>query len=203
MQLIKLELEGFGKFATKKTINFKEGINFIGGLNEVGKSTIIEAILASIFKFTTREIEPFFCWKNADICETALTYKTDNGKTFRITTDHKNNKRKLVKITKRKNKEIASVNKNISPYLKKHFGFDDKKVFENTAFIRQSQMTILENHAIKNKIKDMIEEVFAGRAKASATKALSKIKKITKDSSKEIDILEDEQRDLKEKLKNA
>jgi len=37
VQLIKLDLEGFGKFDKEKTILFKEGINFITGLNEVGK----------------------------------------------------------------------------------------------------------------------------------------------------------------------
>ncbi len=203
MELIKLELEGFGKFAKKKTINFKKGINFIGGLNEAGKSTILEAIMASIFKFNKREIEPFFCWNNNHICKVALTYKTDKGEIFRITSDYKNNRRRLEKITKSGSKEISSVDKNISPYLKEHFGFDDKKVFENTAFIRQSQMAILEDRTVKNKIKDMIEEVFAGRAKASATKATQKIKKYSKDASKEIEKLKEEKLELKDKLEHA
>lgn len=196
-------MEGFGKFDKEKIINFNSGINFITGLNEVGKSTILEAIMASIFRYTKTQIEPFFCWKNKDTCRAALTYKTDKGKTFRIISDYKSEKRRLEKIEKSKAKEIATMNKNIDPYVKEHFGFDDKKVFENTAFIRQSQMAILEDNSVKNKIKDMIEEVFAGRSEASATKALQKIKKISKDSSKEIDILEDKQRELKDKLKSA
>ena len=203
VQLIKLEVEGFGKFDKEKVISFGNGINFITGLNEVGKSTILEAILASIFKYTKSQIGPFFSWKNKNICRTALTYKTDKDGTFRIISDYKSGKRRLEKIEKTKTKEIAAVDKNIDPYLKEHFGFDDKKAFENTAFIRQSQMAILEDNSVRNKIKDMIEEVFAGRSEASATKALSKIKKIAKDSSKEIDILEEEQRELKEKLKSA
>jgi len=203
VQLIKLEIEGFGKFDKEKVINFDTGINFITGLNEVGKSTILEAIMASIFKYTKSQIEPFVSWKNKDVCRTALTYKTDKWGTFRIISDYKSGKRGLEKIEKNKAKEIAAVDKNIDPYLKEHFGFDDKKVFENTAFIRQSQMAILEDNSVRNKIKDMIEEVFAGRSEASATKALSKIKKIAKDSTKEIDISEKEQRELKEKLKSA
>jgi len=203
VQLIKLEIEGFGKFDKEKIINFEEGINFITGLNEAGKSTILEAIMASIFKYTKTQIEQFYCWNNSNVCRTALTYKIDKGDTFRIISDYKSGKRRLEKLEKSKVKEIATVDKNIDPYLKEHFGFDDKKVFENTAFIRQSQMAILEDNSVRNKIKDMIEEVFAGRSEASATKSLSKIKKISKDSSKEIDILEDEQRELKDKLKSA
>ena len=203
VQLIKLEIEGFGKFDKGKVINFDNGINFITGLNEAGKSTIIEAIMASIFKYTKTQIEPFLSWKNKDICRTTLTYKIDKGDVFGIISDYKSGKRRLERLEKGKVKEIATVDKNIDPYLKEHFGFDDKKVFENTAFIRQSQMAILEDNSVRNKIKDMIEEVFAGRSEASATKALSKIKKIAKDSSKEIDMLEDGKRELKEKLKSA
>ncbi|GEM_PF-5249763 len=203
VHLIKLEIEGFGKFDKEKTINFGSGINFITGLNESGKSTILEAIMASIFKYTKTQIDPFFCWKNNNICRTGLTYQTDKGDIFRIIADHKSGRRRLEKIDKNKPKEIATIDKNIEPYLKEHFGFDDKKVFENTAFIRQSQMAILEDNSVRNKIKDMIEEVFVGRSEASATKALSKIKKIAKDSLKDIASLEVGHTQLKEKLTSA
>src|SRR3989344_7339551 len=203
VQLIKLEVEGFGKFDKEKVISFGNGINFITGLNEVGKSTILEAILASIFKYTKSQIGPFFSWKNKNICRTALTYKTDKDGTFRIISDYKSGKRRLEKIEKTKTKEIAAVDKNINPYLKEHFGFDDKKAFENTAFIRQSQMAILEDNSVRNKIKDMIEEVFAGRSEASATKALAKIRKAVKDCTKEIDDFGTERDELKDKLKSA
>ena len=196
-------MEGFGKFDKETTIDFGNGVTFITGLNEAGKSTVLEAIMASIFKYTRGQIEPFLCWANEDTCRTALTYKIAQGGTFRILTDYKSGKRRLEKIEKSKAKEISSVDKNIEPYLKAHFGFDDKKVFENTAFIRQSQMAILEDPSVRNRIKDMVEEVFAGRSEASATKALARMKKIAKDSSKEITVLEDEQDELTENLKSA
>jgi len=203
VQLIKLEMEGFGKFAKETDINFNEGINFITGLNEAGKSTILEAISASIFKYTKAQIEPFLCWKNNDICRTALTYKTDKNEIFRIISDYKSGKRRLEKIENGKTKEIATTDKNINPFLKEHFVFDDKKVFENTTFIRQSQIAILEDNLVRNKIKDMMEEVFAGRAEASATKSLAKIKKVAKDLSKEIEILDKELKELRKKLISA
>ncbi|VVB91179.1 DNA double-strand break repair Rad50 ATPase [uncultured archaeon] len=203
VQLIKLEIEGFGKFAKETPIDFDEGINFITGLNEAGKSTVLEAISASIFKYTKSQIQPFFCWKNNEFCRTALTYRTDKDEIFKIISDYKSGKRRLEKMENGKMKEIATTDKNINPFLKEHFGFDDKKVFENTAFIRQSQIAILDDKSVKNKIKDMIEEVFAGRAESSATKALAKINKTAKESSKEIDSLEEEKNKLKEKLKSV
>lgn len=203
VQLIKLEIEGFGKFAKETAIDFDKGINFITGLNEAGKSTVLEAISASIFKYKPAQIEPFFCWKNNELCRTALTYRTDKAETYKIISDYKSGKRKLEKIENGRIKEIATTDKNINPFLKEHFGFDDRKVFENTAFIRQSQIAILEDNLVKNKIKDMIEEVFAGRAESSATKALAKINKVAKEASKEIDILEKEKGDLNEKLKSV
>ena len=203
VQLLKLEIEGFGKFDTQKTIDFSAGVNFITGLNEAGKSTVLEAIMASVFKYSRTQIEPFLCWQNDDTCRTALTYKTAKGETFRITADYKSGKRRLERIEKRKFKEISSVDKNIEPYLKEHFGFDDKKVFENTAFIRQSQMAILEDASVRNRIKDMVEEVFAGRSEASATKALARMNKISNDSSKKVETLEEENEELEESLKTA
>jgi len=203
VQLIKLDINGFGKFEKETVIDFKSGINFITGLNEAGKSTVLEAAMAAIFKYTPSQIMPFYCWRNEHICRTALTYKTDGGEVFRIISDYKSGKRCLEKIERGKAHEVATADKNIEPILKNHFGFDDRKVFENTAFIRQSQMAILEDSSVRNRIKDMIEEVFAGRSEASATKALAKMKKIAKDSSKEIYTLEEECTDLKEKLESA
>ena len=203
MQFIKLELDGFGKFADTTTIDFDKELNFIHGMNESGKSTILEGIMASIFKYTYSQIAPFRCWNNFDACKLSLTYKNDDGEIFRIKSDYKNNRRKLEKYTKNDFVEVTSAEKNISPYVKKHFGFDDKKVFENTAFIKQSQMVILEDPATKSKIKDMIEEVLAGRAEVTATKTIKKLRSHAKDITKEISKLEPQSIQLETDLQNA
>jgi len=202
-KLIKLEIEGFGKFKKNKVVEFKEGINFITGLNEAGKSTILEGILASLFKYTSLRINPYICWTNPDICKASLTYKTDKGKIFRVTSDYKNSRRKLEKIDKGKTKEISSFGSTIDKYIKEHFGFDEQKVFENTTFIRQSQMAILGDRITKNKLRDMIEEVLVGTGGASATKSIQKIKKIEKDSRKEAESMVEDLYGLKEDLQDA
>ena len=203
VKLIKLEIEGFGKFKKNKVVEFKEGINFITGLNEAGKSTILEGILASLFKYTSPRISPFICWTNPDICRASLTYKTDKGEIFKVISDYKNSRRKLEKIDKGKSKEISSIGSMVDNYIKEHFGFDEQKVFENTTFIRQSQMAILGDRITKNKLKDMIEEVLVGTGGASATKSIQKIKKIEKDSRKEAESMAEDLYELKEELQDA
>src|SRR3989344_3322349 len=203
VELIKLEIEGFVRFDKKKTIDFKKGVNFINGLNEAGKSTILEAILASLFKYTNSRIELFFCWTNKDVCRLTLTYKTDKGETFQIISDYKNAKKKLLKITKTGKTEISTVITTIQKYIREHFGFDEQKVFENTTFIRQSQMAILASSTEKDKLKNMVEEVLVGSAEASATKALKKIKKVAKDSKSEVENLKEDLNDLQKDLQEA
>jgi DNA repair exonuclease SbcCD ATPase subunit len=204
VEVIKLEIEGFGKFDKKKNIKFKRGVNFINGPNEAGKSTILEAILASLFKYRKNQIEPFFCWTNKDVCRVSLTYKTDENLTYRIQSDYKNNKRKLEKVTNKGKSLITTSKKKIEKKIRDHFGFDDQKVFENTAFVRQSQMAILNDSGkIKNKLRDMVEEVLVGSAEASATKALEKIKKVAKESRKEADILKEKLEELQHELRTA
>ncbi len=202
-KLIKLEIEGFGKFKKNTVVEFKEGINFITGLNESGKSTILEGILASLFKYTSLRINPYICWTNPDICKASLTYKTDKGEIFRVISDYKNSRRKLEKIDKGETKEISSVGSMVDKYIKEHFGFDEQKVFENTTFIRQSQMAILGDRITKNKLRDMVEEVLVGTGGASATKSLQKIKKIEKDSRKEAESMAEDLYGLKEDLQGA
>jgi DNA repair exonuclease SbcCD ATPase subunit len=205
MKLISLELEGFGRFEEKKKVSFTPGINYIGGLNETGKSTVLEAIMASIFKYGKRDnIDNFYCWNNPDVCRVSLEYETDKGEVFRIISDYVNGIRRLEKKSKSGEfSEITSVDKSIATYLRDHFGFDDKKVFENTAFIRQSQMQILADDPTKNKIRDMIEAVFVGSAKSSTTKAIKKIKDASKLAMKEIEKTEDSLKILEDELDDA
>jgi len=203
MKFHKLELEGFGKFSKYSTFTFDNGLNFINGMNEAGKSTLLEAIMASIFKYNATQIEPFFCWGGSDVCKVSLTYSENNGDIYRITSDYKNNRRKLEKIENEKAIELSTVEKNISPHIRKHFGFDDKKVFENTSFIKQSQMAILEDATTKSKIKDMIEEVLAGRSEVSATKTIQKLRKFVKDGNKTVAVLNEKKYELDNKLNEA
>jgi len=196
-------MEGFGRFDKEKTIDFENGVNFITGLNEAGKSTVLEAIMASIFKYTRSQIEPFHCWKNEDVCKTSLIYETEKGERFRVSSDYISGRRRLERLDGKRRRDVAVLDKEIETLIKKHFGFEEKKVFENTVFVRQAQIAILEDSVVKNKVKDMIEEVFAGRAESSATKAVSKMKKIAKDSDKEVGFLDGEIRDLEERLEHS
>lgn len=204
VQLQQLELEGFGKFAKKTKFDFSEGINFINGLNEAGKSTILEAILASLFKYTTKKIEPYFSWQNGDVCRLKLSYINDNNESFQIISDYKNDKKKLLKINKSSTSEISTKKTTIHNKVKEHFGFNEQKVFENTTFIRQSQMAILaKRDETVNKLKDMVEEVLVGTAEASATKSLKNLRKSVRAFNKELDQLKKKREQIAQELQDV
>ena len=65
-KLIKLEIEGFGKFKKNKVVEFKEGINFITGLNEgvipnkVRGTDTIEAQRRLLFVGMTRALKRLY-----------------------------------------------------------------------------------------------------------------------------------------------
>jgi uncharacterized protein YhaN len=61
MKISRLEIEGFGPFARPRSISFSEkGLNVVYGGNESGKSTLMEAIYATIFGFEKKEKEESF-----------------------------------------------------------------------------------------------------------------------------------------------
>jgi len=49
LKLLSLHANNFKKLKLKQPLNFPEGITLITGLNESGKSTILDAILYGLF----------------------------------------------------------------------------------------------------------------------------------------------------------
>ena len=61
MKILRVEIEGFGPFASPRSISFSEkGLNVVYGNNESGKSTLVEAIYATVFGFEKKEKEQSF-----------------------------------------------------------------------------------------------------------------------------------------------
>src|SRR6188768_1189438 len=66
--LQKLRVKNFKKFATQE-LDFQEGINIVRGVNEAGKSTLMNAILATLFADVNTKSKSFYSevtnWKTA------------------------------------------------------------------------------------------------------------------------------------------
>ncbi|MEZ4483796.1 MAG: ATP-binding protein [Syntrophotaleaceae bacterium] len=80
MILRSLELKHFGKFGDR-SFEFRRGFNLVVGANESGKSTMMEAIPATLFGL--RNKDRYKPWGRQGTCETALALE-NGGCTVRI-----------------------------------------------------------------------------------------------------------------------
>ncbi|MFA0822718.1 MAG: ATP-binding protein [Methanomethylovorans sp.] len=187
INLERLEVHGFKQFASKEEFSFSDKINVITGPNEAGKSTILDAILVSLFDCKPSEKEYFCSWNNGDICTVELDFNLDDG-LYKIKRDIKNNKSSLWKKVGTKFTEISSSKSKITDFVDKHFGFKELRVFSSTLVIGQNDITILQqkNSAEKttfNRLKEMIEQSTAGSKEvdSSLSKVIANVNNMHKD----------------------
>jgi DNA repair exonuclease SbcCD ATPase subunit len=64
MKILKVEIQGFGTFSAPRSFSFRAGdLNVVYGGNESGKSTLMEAIYATLFGFEKKDVqEDFESW---------------------------------------------------------------------------------------------------------------------------------------------
>ncbi|MFW6132214.1 MAG: ATP-binding protein [Candidatus Aminicenantaceae bacterium] len=178
MELKRLEIEGFKKFSAKKVFNFKKGINLIHGDNEKGKSTILEAVLASVGDLTPKEIEEVKNWES-DKCYVSLTYETDKGETFRIERDFLERTNFLSRKENKKFERVASNQKRISQLMKDHFGIVDKKLLRSTIFVGSREVSKIGEES--DLLKENLSTLIAGATANPVSKAIKKLKKERKE----------------------
>jgi DNA repair exonuclease SbcCD ATPase subunit len=187
INLERVEVHGFKQFAGKEEFLFSDKINVITGPNEAGKSTILDAILVSLFDCKPSEKEHFCSWNNSDICTVELDFNLDDD-TYKIKRDIKNNKSSLWKKAGVKFTEVSSSKKKITDFVDKHFGFKELRVFSNTLVIGQNDITILQpktptERTTFTKLKQMIEQSTAGSkdVDSSLSKVIANVNNMHKD----------------------
>ncbi len=144
MRLTKLTVKNFRKFK-EKTFEFAEGVNIVQGLNEAGKSTLSEAILALFFADPTTKSKQFFdkygSWDNEGSIFLQGEGTSPMGK-FQLTKNFGLRLAKLANLdTKKETVDVGSVEKSVGQLL----GIKSGKVFESTAYVRQSDITRIES----------------------------------------------------------
>ncbi len=181
MKLIELFVQGFCQFGTQRTINFKNGVNVIIGPNESGKSTLHNAILASLFQPGKAELESYYSWSNPDVCKVKLTYQTSNGEVYRISRDLKSKKVIVEKQDGADFTEVTRTEKEAKKIISDHIGFPEKRVFENTVCVTQGEMAALKEKIAIKQIKDIISNLITGTEDTSASKAIEILDKKIKE----------------------
>jgi len=82
MIIKKIEIRGFGK-VTKTDFNLSKGFNIIFGVNEAGKSTLHQLLLAFLYGLDKKERNRWKPWFEEEFGG-ALVYQLSNGEEFRI-----------------------------------------------------------------------------------------------------------------------
>jgi hypothetical protein len=85
VRLIELRIDGFGKLADR-TIAFDPGVNVVSGPNEAGKSTLAQAIVATLYGHRRGKREIWKPWSGARYA-TRLRYALRDGREFEIQRD--------------------------------------------------------------------------------------------------------------------
>jgi len=148
MHILRVEIEGVGPFQKKYSVNFSEkDLNLVYGPNESGKSTLVEAIYATVFGFERKEDEQAFkSWSPSDQYTGLVEFSTANG-TVQFFRDFSSNRVTVTLEDNGKQRQLFSGD--ASPrsrseekraYLdivRQYFGFSDGSLARRTSIVRQ------------------------------------------------------------------
>lgn len=157
MKIKSIQISGFGKLADR-SFEFSPGFNLVFGLNEVGKSTLQQALLSLLFGFfdegriTTNkkaEQDSYRPWDRKASYGGSIIYSLDNSKTFKISRNfYPNTETSIVDLQNGLDisSKFPSADRGRLFIADLHLGIN-KTVFENTCFIRQAELVALESSA--------------------------------------------------------
>ena len=176
MRLSEIHIEGFGRFVNRH-FRLAPGFNLFFGPNEVGKSTLLQAVVALLYGFigeggespVERELlEGLKPWDEAAFYAASLTYALDNGQTFRAS------RRFLPKpsTTLRTHPEGVDVSGRFRgasqgrlSFARDHLGLS-KETFESICVARQGGPLALQRAAV---VRDTLLELLVTGAKDVST----------------------------------
>jgi len=157
MKVTSIQLNGFGKLVDR-SFEFDPAFNLVFGPNEVGKSTLQQALLALLFGFfdegritTSKRAaqDSFKPWDRKASYEGSIIYSLDNSKKFIITRKFQTNAETSVfdlQNGQNISSRFPSADRGRLFVADQHLGIN-KNVFENTCFIRQAELVALESSA--------------------------------------------------------
>ncbi len=163
MILRSLELRHFGKFS-ERNVDFRRGMNLVIGPNEVGKSTLVEAIPAVLFG--VRNKDRFRTWGRQGVCEAALVLEGRNH-TVRVERDIASDRVSLVERDdlyhtlnqfegKASPQGRSSERSEYLEQLTRLFGVADEDIFRASLFFGQGSLEVSGQGGMTAKIKTLL-----------------------------------------------
>lgn len=159
MWLKRIKLNNFRRLVDFQA-QFSPGINVVKGpLNEMGKSTLLEGIIAALFynpKGAAKKLKDYVSWGATRRYETSLDFE-NNGNAYLL---EKNFEKGTIKFIDHSREVELDSFKEISERLTELLGTDSETLFLCTSCIRQDQ--VREISSGKKEIGDSLEEAVTG-----------------------------------------
>lgn len=153
MKIKKLKIDKYKKFKGLE-LNFKPGINVIVGKNEAGKSTVVKAIMDSLFlnpATKTKDVKETQSWFESALGKISLEFEL-NHENYSIIKDFEKSTLELIGD----DLKTIRTQTEFSKFLKTKIGVGSKELYRNTAFITQREIAVIED---KGDLKDAIQNV--------------------------------------------
>ncbi|MCL5773795.1 MAG: AAA family ATPase [Firmicutes bacterium] len=188
MRIGKIKIRAFGRLADKE-FDFSAGFNVVYGLNEAGKTTLMQSIAALLYGFPDsrktksldedirRKYEP---WDGAGFSG-SLQCALEDGRKFQIERDF-NEKKPLTQVFDLTSSRDATSNYDLGrkgniEFAKTHLGIS-REGFLSTAFVSHGQIEKLSNSAEVGSALQSLTDTSSGDSTAKT--ALQKIDKLKK-----------------------
>jgi len=202
VRLRRIELAGFGCLQSFQT-DLAPGLNLFHGLNEAGKSTLQQAVLALLYGFydhdrarpdETARYKRFRPWAGPDY-RGLLEYELNNGRRFQVRRDFTTADipTQLVDLTTGQDiaPQFGHGRHGNLPFARRHLGMS-RSVFQSCAFISQGEIFEVSRDAPRE-IGDAIAALAdSARRDVSATNAIQRlndfIAKIGRDRARTADL---------------
>jgi DNA repair exonuclease SbcCD ATPase subunit len=159
MWLKRIELKNFKRFFDFQA-QFSPGINVVKGpLNEIGKSTLLEGMIAALFhnpRSTAKWLKDYVSWGSAKQCRTSLEFENKENRYLL----EKDFDKGTVRLIDYNTLEELDTFKEISEKMAELLGTNSDRLFACTSCIRQAQVSEISSG--KKEISESLEEVVTG-----------------------------------------
>ena len=158
MWLKRIDLKNFKRLVDFQA-QFSPGINVVKGpRNEMGKSTLLEGIVAALFhnpKSTSKGLKDYASWGSTRQCQTSLEFENNENKYLL----EKDFDKGAIRLIDENTREELDTFKEISNKMAELLGTNSDGLFTCTSCIRQAQVSEISSG---KEISESLEEVITG-----------------------------------------
>lgn len=159
MLLRKVKLENFKRFQQLER-EFGPGVNVVKGpLNETGKSTLLDGIVAALFenpRSARKELETYTSWGSSRKCSTAVEFEVE-GRNYLLEKDFHD---KTVRLAAMDTGKEWNTPGEVAEKLRGLLGTDSSTLFLSTSCVRQDEVTDILSG--KREIGESLEAIVTG-----------------------------------------